>query len=149
MKTKKIVYTRFFKKIKILHHCWLWQGAKTNKGYGKFQLWGKLRLAHRASYLMFTGDIPKNMTIDHMCLHKNCVNPQHLRLLTLKENILCGNGVTAKNARKTHCRHGHLLASNNLYKTKIGRKCRECSKRYAREYYWHKNPHCRKRFQEV
>lgn len=47
------------------------------------------------------------MVVDHICGNRNCVKPDHLRLLTPKENALDGRGLGAINARKTHCKNGH------------------------------------------
>ena len=56
-----------------------------------------------------------------------CVNPDHLEIVTNKENILRGIGITAINAKKTHCIRGHKLVKENLIIEKNGsRQCRIC-----------------------
>ena len=65
--------------------CWLWTGCTDKDGYGKFwSAWdrGWSDKAHRFSYQLIMGDIPKGLTLDHMCAVKNCVNPDHLQALT-------------------------------------------------------------------
>jgi hypothetical protein len=63
------------------------------------------------------------------------VNPKHLRAVTNAENVLCGEGVTAKNAAKTSCPKGHPLSGENLYVTPVGgRDCRECRRVASRNY---------------
>jgi hypothetical protein len=89
------------------NRCYLWQGYLDRDGYGSFYFRKKLRRAHRVSYFMFVGDIPKGMVVDHICNNRNCVNPSHLRLLTPKENALDSRSIPAQNARKTHCPKGH------------------------------------------
>ena len=42
-----------------------------------------------------------------------------------RENVMRGEGVCARNARKTHCKHGHELSPENIYWRPNGR--RECA----------------------
>lgn len=67
--------------------CWLWLGAVKSNGYGNVSLGGgKFTQAHRASYIAFVGAIPVGMVICHQCDNKLCVNPDHLKLGTYKDN---------------------------------------------------------------
>jgi hypothetical protein len=62
------------------------------------------------------------------------VNPEHLEVVTCRENVLRGNGHAAVNARKTHCNRGHELTGSNLL-IDVGtrkRRCRECRNRDRR-----------------
>jgi hypothetical protein len=68
--------------------CYEWQAAKQQFGYGMFRLHGKGMPAHRASYLLFVGNIPEGHEIDHICCNKGCVRPDHLRALTPAEHVL-------------------------------------------------------------
>lgn len=43
-------------------------------------------LCHRAAWTAVYGQIPEGMTIDHLCKNRQCVNVEHLRLLTNYEN---------------------------------------------------------------
>lgn len=128
-------HTRFLRKVKKTDECWEWTGAKTTKGYGHFTHKRGGR-AHRYSYEYYVGKIPKNLTIDHLCKNKICVNPKHLEAVTMKENVLRSNGVTAMNARKTHCLHGHEFTEENTHYRKVGksvqRLCRECCRQRNR-----------------
>jgi len=49
-------------------------------------------LAHRASWTAVNGQIPEGMVIDHKCFNRRCVNPEHLRVMTLRENTQRKNG---------------------------------------------------------
>lgn len=68
--------------------CWLWTGNKTKKGYGHFRATEKLTYAHRFAYETYVGPIPKNMTIDHICNNPSCVRPDHLRVVSNRNNNL-------------------------------------------------------------
>jgi hypothetical protein len=102
--------------------CWLWRGAIQGNGYGVIQL-----LAHRVVFEMLKGMIPEGLTLDHRCKKRNCVNPKHLRVMSLAENSLSGNSPAAKNARRVRCQRGHL--NWGFHTKKDGRKrwrVREC-----------------------
>jgi hypothetical protein len=76
--------------------CWIWQAATNEKGYGQFRLKGKIKKAHRASYEIFVGPIPRGKTVDHNCRNIICVNPKHLELVTLHENVMREKASQAK-----------------------------------------------------
>lgn len=122
---------RFWKYVNKTETCWLWTGAKVTNGYGTFYIGGKNTTApaHRVIWEAINGLIPSDLLIDHICRVRHCVNPSHLRLVTNKENILCGFGRTAINARKTHCTRGHAFDKTNTYfnSKKNTRTCRHCS----------------------
>jgi HNH endonuclease len=93
--------------------CWLWHGAKSNNGYGTLKIGSrrdcsrKTVLIHRFIFGTLVAPIPKNRELDHSCEVRLCVNPEHLRTVTHRFNVLRGETVSAKNSRKTHCPRGH------------------------------------------
>lgn len=126
---------RFWSKVEITGFCWLWRGTRVRDGYGQFWLNGKMRSAHRISYIYFFGSIPSGLQLDHLCSVRNCINPDHLEPVTLQENTRRSpNTVLSINSNKTHCVRGHLLSGDNLYPRSDGnRECRQC------KVIWNKN----------
>lgn len=70
--------------------CWKWTAFQRPNGYTQFRVrqngqWVSA-LAHRVSYQLHHGSIPAGMEIDHTCHDRGCVNPDHLRAVTHKQN---------------------------------------------------------------
>ena len=68
------------------NQCWSWKGY-TMKGYGMFTYKNEQYLAHRISYVIHKGPIPKGMEICHSCDNPICTNPSHLWCGTQLDNI--------------------------------------------------------------
>lgn len=80
---------RFWSKVDMAgpDDCWIYHGTVLPKGYGQFRLSDKVKLqAHRFAYTDKVGPIPADMTIDHLCVVKLCMNPAHMEIVTGAEN---------------------------------------------------------------
>lgn len=108
--------------------CWLWEGTVSRTGYAMTSGRKGSNLVHRVMYEQRYGPIPVGLTLDHLCRVRSCVNPDHLEAVTMRENCLRGVGITARQARQTHCKQGHELTPSNIYPNRKGRFCIRCAR---------------------
>lgn len=66
--------------------CWLWLGLLREDGYGLLSVRGKHKRAHVWAYEHFKSKVPKHLCVLHNCDVRCCVNPEHLRVGTKKQN---------------------------------------------------------------
>lgn len=122
--------------------CVLYTGCPTNRGYGQISVDGTQKLAHRAIYELTVGPIPDGMDLDHTChnrdvscmggvdcIHRRCINVDHLEPVTGAENTRRGKG-WAVNGLKTHCPQGHPYDRENTYVYDGRRYCRACNRQH-------------------
>lgn len=89
------------RKVGEMSECWLWSGTLDKKTlYGSYQTKNMLNrgisYAHQASYWLFKDQAfrpNRKFPVSHLCeskengSHRHCVNPEHLQIKTLQENI--------------------------------------------------------------
>jgi len=127
-----------------LNGCLLYTGTLNNRGYGQISVNGAQVLAHRAMYELTVGPIPDGLALDHLChnrdpncmggptcLHRRCVNVEHLEPVTKEENSRRGRG-GANNAVKTHCPAGHPYDETNTHVYRGTRHCRACNRAHKK-----------------
>lgn len=95
----------FWAKVNFTDTCWLWTGATDDCGYGYVMRAaykkGPAR-SHRYAYAMSHGNIEEGQVVMHSCDTPACVNPSHLSVGTVEDNV-------ADMARKD--RHGKITLS--------------------------------------
>lgn len=111
--------------------CWEWQGDQNRNGYGRFVVNRRRLMAHRLCWeLMKERACPSHLKLDHKCRNRRCVNPDHLRPVTQRTNILCGTSPAAENAAKRRCPRGHRY---RVRPDGRGRRCYKCEALARRE----------------
>lgn len=112
---------RFLKRVTITDSCWQWDALRPD-GYGAFMAGGTQGMAHRWAYQHYTGPIPDDLVVDHLCRNRGCVNPDHMELVSRGENVARGTSPSAMQAKQELCPRGHT------YTRKYGnrRYCQPC-----------------------
>ncbi len=114
--------------------CWLLSSSLTPSGYSMLSYKGNTIRGHKIVFEITNGKVPFGKVLDHYyCQNRNCVNPQHLEIVSQQENIKRGlTGITWK--QKTYCPKGHPYnAENTSYRKNGSRRCNSCTKT------WNKN----------
>jgi len=118
--------------------CWIWTAFINQYGYGRFRIGGKKFQAHRVSYAIAHNGLYARLVVDHLCRDKACVNPEHLELVTVRENTIRGDTpkiMKERFSKMVSCRRGHKYNKANTYyykrhtnngNTYIIRLCKKC-----------------------
>ena len=122
---------------------WLWTGSKQRTGYGRvvWPLGGPSVGAHRVTYqLARPEERIDGLDVHHECKVRTCVNPDHLRAVTHRENLEMDGVLKRLSKRKydSRCTNGHERTPENIYVSSANplgeRRCRECGRIRSREY---------------
>ena len=126
--------SRFFRSVdtRVVRGCWTWKSTARN-GYGRITIHRRQVTAHRYSYEMFRGPIPRGLQLDHLCKNTLCVRPDHLEAVTQYENNMRSDSPASRHARTTHCPKGHPYDEHGKINTKGSRECRICMRTSSRE----------------
>jgi hypothetical protein len=77
----------FWSRVTQSQGCWIWTGAKSGQ-YGQLQYQRRRLLAHRFSWHLANSMVcPDGMVIRHRCDNPPCVNPDHLELGSIAQNV--------------------------------------------------------------
>lgn len=122
---------KFWTKVEPSGFCWQWVGPGGRYGNTYVPATRSTAPARRVAYALLVGPIPDGLTIDHLCRNTRCVNPDHMELVPLSENVKRRYGPTQTGV----CRRGqHVFAGENVgISHRGGRFCRECRRQRQRD----------------
>ena len=103
-------------------------------------------MAHRGVYTLLAGPIPEGMELDHLCRVPACVNPDHLEIVTHKENMKRGEIKGGDRwVRSKTCKLGH-----DFDYVKNGKSiCLKCQSIASKKYYKNKGSYTSSQFDEM
>ena len=99
-KRKQLILNRIYTKVSVEDRghtindkpspCHIWTGSTSGNGrgggYGRVSLDGQTVATHLVVFTHFYGYIPGKKQVDHLCNQRACCNPEHLELVTHREN---------------------------------------------------------------
>lgn len=86
-RARATIFERLMSHAKVNGECLEYVGNNDHNGYGRIKANGRQLGAHRVAYVEFVGDIDAGMVVMHTCDNPACINPNHMALGTVKENV--------------------------------------------------------------
>lgn len=79
-------FEQFLARMKGVKACWNWTKGMDKEGRSHVHADGKNRVAARHAFALLVTKPPNHLFVLHSCDNPTCVNPNHLRLGTQKDN---------------------------------------------------------------
>jgi len=114
--------------------CWEWTGPKDSSGYALLSTSKRLgtNKAHRYSWSVANGKIPKKLLVRHLCNNPTCTNPNHLSIGTHQDNM--NDCMLANRQSKGSSHPTSKLNENDVIKIRIllssGESCASIARKY-------------------
>ena len=132
---------QFWSKVDKSGECWIWNGPKGGRNYGRVFINGRVRPAHQVAWELANGKpFPAGMLACHHCDNPPCVNPDHIFVGTNIDNVLDAikKGRPFGGPRWMRCKRGHPMKDPNLVYSirrngSVERRCRTCLRARAWE----------------
>lgn len=96
MDRRKCIKQKVMDRVKVVTNlkmgspCHIWQGPDSGNGrgggYPRMCLNGQTVAVHKVMFVNKNGFVPGKKQIDHKCRNRMCVNPDHLEMVTHKQN---------------------------------------------------------------
>ena len=122
-------------KIDLFSDCIIWTGRIAPNGYGQIDHSAITETAHKLTFKIFKEEkLIQGKQIDHICRNRRCVNPEHLRQVSVSINHLNSKISDECGMNKKKCKRGHYLTDPKNYNIIVqsnGRRyknCRICKK---------------------
>lgn len=86
-RARTTIFSRLMDHAVVSGECLEYVGNNDHNGYGRIKCNGRQLGAHRVAYVEFIGNIPAGMVVMHSCDNPGCINPNHMSLGTVRDNV--------------------------------------------------------------
>jgi hypothetical protein len=111
--------------------CHIWTGGLSSGGYGSTSYQDRMISTHRLAWIFAHGPIPDNKWVLHTCDIRRCVNPGHLYLGDIYQNILDAKSRNRYKRRSNRVTLTAIQAKEIFSRTKSGEKYLSIAKDYG------------------